>query len=300
MSDKYFVRIRGRIQGPFSSDKVKQLVSRGQISRSHEVSTDGTTWRRASEFVDLFEHPTSIATTSEKESEPERGADREQAESKQNADASSVAPPPEWYYAVGTPQKGPINYETLQHLFRTGQLPPDTDVWGVGMTDWVPASTLSGLVPGSKAGDSFAGQPYTGAAQPGSNDEYDSRRLVPLLKSMRLWTMLVGIVGLISCLIQFVRAIVNIVADNGIVGLLEFVTALTWGAAAMFLLVFSVRAGKFLEERSERKLITAFRAMQGFWIYTGVLVCIGLSVLLVLISLAMAGMDQALLNNTNW
>jgi uncharacterized RDD family membrane protein YckC len=48
-----------------------------------------------------------------------------------------------WHYADGNVQRGPVS---LEHLRRIVSQRPDTPVWQEGMTDWVPASSVPGLI----------------------------------------------------------------------------------------------------------------------------------------------------------
>ncbi len=52
--DKIYVRFRGRTVGPLTSQKIQDMVRRGQITRLHELSDDGSSWTRADEFRDFF------------------------------------------------------------------------------------------------------------------------------------------------------------------------------------------------------------------------------------------------------
>jgi hypothetical protein len=52
---QYFIRIRGRIMGPFDWPQLRSLRDRGQLNRFHEVSTDRRTWTPASSLGELFE-----------------------------------------------------------------------------------------------------------------------------------------------------------------------------------------------------------------------------------------------------
>ena len=54
MENQLYVRIRGRILGPYDQDKLQSLARRGQLSRLHEVSQDATNWVRASTYPELF------------------------------------------------------------------------------------------------------------------------------------------------------------------------------------------------------------------------------------------------------
>ncbi len=54
----YFVRVRGRVQGPFELSRLKELRARGQFSRIFEVSEDGRHWVSSESLADLFDPPT--------------------------------------------------------------------------------------------------------------------------------------------------------------------------------------------------------------------------------------------------
>lgn len=49
----YYIRFRGRTTGPFSESDIRTMLSRGNIGRLHQLSTDAVTWRPLLEF-DVF------------------------------------------------------------------------------------------------------------------------------------------------------------------------------------------------------------------------------------------------------
>jgi len=51
---RYFVRLRGRQTGPFDLATLQRQVRQGLVSRLHQVSTDGITWRAATTLEGLF------------------------------------------------------------------------------------------------------------------------------------------------------------------------------------------------------------------------------------------------------
>lgn len=52
----------------------------------------------------------------------------------------------EWYYARGGQQGGPVSFENLRELARSGGLDPAKDlVWNSGMKDWTPSGKVDGL-----------------------------------------------------------------------------------------------------------------------------------------------------------
>lgn len=51
---RYYVRLRGRQTGPFDLVTLQRQVKQGLVSRLHQVSTDGITWRAATTIEGLF------------------------------------------------------------------------------------------------------------------------------------------------------------------------------------------------------------------------------------------------------
>ena len=51
---RLYIRVRGRVLGPYDQERLQQMVRRGQLSRMHEISTDGTHWVRAATYSELF------------------------------------------------------------------------------------------------------------------------------------------------------------------------------------------------------------------------------------------------------
>lgn len=52
---RYWIRNRGRVQGPFSEERIQGLLRRGRFSRHFHVSEDRRNWYPAAEFPELFE-----------------------------------------------------------------------------------------------------------------------------------------------------------------------------------------------------------------------------------------------------
>lgn len=51
---RYWIRNRGRVQGPFTVDRIQGLLRRGRFSRHFHVSEDKEEWYPASEFPEFF------------------------------------------------------------------------------------------------------------------------------------------------------------------------------------------------------------------------------------------------------
>lgn len=135
----YFIRVRGRVLGPYDVAQLKTLRGRGQFGRANEVSTDRQTWQSAASIEHLFGGTTAIVTT--------RAASKEAASV---AEPSGSGPPgrsmtPVWHYAVGAEQCGPVTLLELRGMIASSQLMPDDNVWKEGMADWIPIRDVAEL-----------------------------------------------------------------------------------------------------------------------------------------------------------
>ncbi|TXI08321.1 MAG: DUF4339 domain-containing protein, partial [Rhizobium sp.] len=129
-SSTYFIRVRGRVLGPYSVTQLKTLRARGQFSRANEVSTDRQVWESAGTIEHL------LAT-------PAKSDKRQEATADSAAVHSSPAPAPAagtaaagWYYAVGTQQYGPVSLLDLRGVMAAGKITPNDLVWKDGFADW--------------------------------------------------------------------------------------------------------------------------------------------------------------------
>lgn len=132
MSDKqFYLRIQGRVTGPFTLPQLQSLRKRGTLRGFHELSEDRATWQPAAEVTELFPAPAPVETHVT-ESAPA-------AESQPNSPTAPLAPTAVWYYVDedGT-QCGPVPREELEGLRRSGRITDETSVWREGMDDWLP------------------------------------------------------------------------------------------------------------------------------------------------------------------
>ena len=44
MEEQYYLKLRGKVTGPFSFERIKQLYDRGQLTPYHQVSADRRAW----------------------------------------------------------------------------------------------------------------------------------------------------------------------------------------------------------------------------------------------------------------
>lgn len=144
-SNEYFVRIRGKILGPFSMAQLIGLRERGQLQPFHEVSVDRYTWEPASTLTQVF--PSSTAPAVDPEPEKPTRTKQETATRTDTPSPPTPAPTPPplaqqdpWFLAddMGNRQ-GPIDPTTFKIMLDAGQITKDSMLWRPGMTNWVPA-----------------------------------------------------------------------------------------------------------------------------------------------------------------
>jgi hypothetical protein len=133
MAEQYYLRHRGRVSGPFPEEKLKALAQKGQLTRMHELSSDGTTWFPARELPSIF--PPKKASLQEPILEPDDSA-AIAAQGSVGADRS------QWYYSLGGQRIGPVSWSELSSLSNVGEIKDSTLVWREGMSDWRPASQM--------------------------------------------------------------------------------------------------------------------------------------------------------------
>ncbi|MDA7906592.1 GYF domain-containing protein [Mariniblastus sp.] len=131
MSDEtYYVKIRGRVLGPFHTDRLIEMVSQGKLSRVHMLSTDNQNWQKASEYPDLFQ---SAGRTTSSPMKPET----QNAPTAPGLDSGDV-----WHYGINGQPQGPVSKSVIMSLFTSGQLTASDSLWREGMDDWLPLSSV--------------------------------------------------------------------------------------------------------------------------------------------------------------
>ncbi len=134
MSERYYIRFRGRVLGPFSAEKTTEMVRRGQVTRVHELSPDGLTWKKAEEFSEFFSKASSNRST---RSQSERNDDSSELQ----ADSTVVAVP-QWHVHFDGQEHGPIDESVLVDWVRQGKVRGDNMVWRAGMAEWMTAESV--------------------------------------------------------------------------------------------------------------------------------------------------------------
>jgi hypothetical protein len=130
MSDKrYYVRIRGKVLGPFSQSQLRALRDRGQFHSYHEVSEDRQSWASAAQLAEIF-----IKT-----SEPANPRNDVRDAPQQKSSTRPVETSDGWYYVDSAGrQHGPVDLNRLLALRASGTISNNTRIWCRGLDEWRP------------------------------------------------------------------------------------------------------------------------------------------------------------------
>lgn len=154
MSDRYFVRLRGQVRGPFSREQLCDELTHGRFGVAYEVSTNRVQWQSGRE----------LATQLQKESSFSRSNFIEKLNPREIAEISphqavhneSTASPPatnrtesppkraEWFWTVRGRHSDQCcgTLDELQQQISSGRLMPNEFVRNADGEDWRRADTV--------------------------------------------------------------------------------------------------------------------------------------------------------------
>jgi len=129
---QYYVKLRGKIRGPFSIQQLRRMTARGQFSRSHQVSIDDKlTWNSAEELLTTFmEEKKAVKNSSDIQFSP---PDKGNSQSEANV---------EWHYVFEEQNLGPVTELELVKQIHLQNIKPKTLLWNRQMSDWTEASDI--------------------------------------------------------------------------------------------------------------------------------------------------------------
>lgn len=293
-SDKIYLRFRGRTLGPFTSSKATEMLQRGQITRLHEVSADGSSWIKAEEYYKSYFNRTSVAEAAEKEAK--------KTEEKPKVEEDPVGE--QWYAHFANQKQGPMSMVVLQQHILSGSVNRDTLVWRPGMADWQAAVyVLPGLFPKNMP-------PKEEVAVSGGKEARASelfKEIVQAFVKSKMWVQLIAFFWILSSLgslvmlgIQFVVALraptsgslAAVMATGLALGMLVQGVVLYCG---ILLLNYSQSLTQLKYQRTEADLLHVGNTISRFFTATGIVVLVslvgGLLLILLFVLLAATGME---------
>jgi hypothetical protein len=193
MSKSFYIQVRGKKQGPFTTSRLRHMAKQGRFGRQHRVSTDGRKCKAAEEFPELF------SAEGERKTRQTAAAGSYGGDS---AGAAAATPPGTndsqgWFYSHDGQQYGPASFEVIRHARQTGTLTADDLVWTAGMTEWKKADkAFPGLFSEKgDAGSSASGNEGTGPG--GTPKEADVTSHAPMC-NQALYSLICSFVPVIG------------------------------------------------------------------------------------------------------
>jgi hypothetical protein len=316
MDAQWYVRIRGQILGPFSTEKLQELACRGEFTRIHEVSPDGMNWERASNHPEFFPLPfipkRAVGTLPEKVPTTDSPAPGPSGTTEpQPASLVPSAPTPlektggppvgispstadEWYYLRDGASVGPVSETELRRMLDAGRLPPNVIVWNKRLPAWCPADQV--LPPHAPQTSPF---PFRADRSPA--EETLPENLCHAALRIRPWTLFLVVMYWISAFLFLVSGVILIaigahqrMADStamifGGIGALIF--AIVWGLYALTLYNYTASLKNLLYNRSPVIFQKSLYELYYYFLVKGIvyivgLILIGLFALVVMIRIA--------------
>ena len=214
MSEQYYIRFGGRVQGPFEVGKLHELARKGRFSRAYQVSVDGKDWQRASDFPELIPPPLSEVRMPnihpdlrvEENSHPEPSGSVIDEHVENTSTSIELVPEALWYYTIGSEDRDPIPFVELQSLASNGELSPHEQVWTSGMEKWVEAGTIRDLFPhqtitAEVIPSEQSGRTLTGADQKGPEYRVEPSPEAQKTAPMAVASLVLGLLGISSPLL---------------------------------------------------------------------------------------------------
>lgn len=293
----YQIKIRGRVLGPFPASRLVQMVQRGQLSRVHQISTDGRNWERASKFPQFFE----VAETPVAKVAANRGESSAQQDGFDAAAASEIhlaaTEDVKWHYAINGQSTGPVSRKAIAQLIENGELGPNNKVWHSGLENWTPVGQVAELArflqsrkAREKNNPHLENDKTHSNASKGNFGNVDSLKTV--LSSSTPWAYFIcGFFFLVSLALffQFVAGLViggkegnSGLIFMGIMALMQMFVTITGG---IFLQRYASSTNRFVLTDEPSLLFESLQWLQRFWMLIGIVLIIWIVFVLVMVIL---------------
>ena len=156
----FFVRMRGKVSGPFTTEALQRMVRTSILSRVHEVSSDRKTWERASEYEELFPSTDASAPRTQPPAEQHDGAPID-CKSMQH-DEEGKQHPAAYFLIIASKQVGPFTLRELENQPVIAKTP----VWRQGQSNWIYADQMPELASMITSDDAAQASPRATTSAP--------------------------------------------------------------------------------------------------------------------------------------
>lgn len=296
MAEQYYVKIRGRVLGPFPPERLAQMAKQGQLSRIHKISDDGRSWQSGTEFPQFFQSDIQAPSgynsqNSTAEPEPQVSAT---TDSEPRTTASPSTPSQEeWHYAVNDQSFGPVSKGTLLKLIGAGKVSKSDMIWKSGMDDWQPVSAVPEFALQSEQEIRVSSSVQVGSQ--GTSGAANLSECAMTIRSTTGWVIFISVflylasaalfLFFIYGVVQAAKLSSSILVAQSIIALIQSVVV---GTAAVFLNRYAVAAGKFALTRDVASLNLSMRWLGRFWLFLSIVLIVWLVFILVAIIYAFA------------
>lgn len=289
--DNIYVRFKGKTLGPLTRQKIQDLARRGQITRMHDLSSDGMSWVKAEEFGDIFtssrtpKAATPEPTNTPATASPAGGFRSEIAVSSvgQASPRPNEAPDQtvQWYAHVGGENRGPMDAAEIKSLIDGGQIDRETLIWRPGFDDWKPAGDClsAAFAPAAfSQPESFAASATMPQfAKPTGADL--KRNLYYELQRPRPWALMIGgliaLGGLLNAIYWIVVMIVG--SNSSLLGSAKVIMGLTGLTVSGIVLTGAYLIYHYANSlkdiaihREEYRAVEAARRLATLWKFIGI------------------------------
>ena len=285
MADQtFYVKIRGRVLGPFPPRRLAQMAKQGQLSRVHQLSADGSTWNRADNYPEFFD------------SDGSQGAQTQQAnqQSQEASPGGSAANPPQaaavdWHYGINGNSAGPVPKSKIIEMIQSQSLSAEDLLWNKEMDNWLPVDRLPEFGAYLVKSSGVANEALNVVSQQ-SAGKVDLTETARLLKSQSPWVMFISILLYVSAACLFLLFLFSLVKggqerDPQLIGVgIGFLVLLVvFLVAAIFLSRFVSGINRFNNSRQVSDLNQSFSWLYRFWLLISIVLIIWLFLVFVVV-----------------
>ncbi len=304
-AELHYVRIRGRVYGPYDNARLKQMVGRGQLSRLHEISIDGQSWLPASSQLELFDSSpislaplaysvdalrSNVALNLASGDDAELKLENETALNLDGGKSNAV-----WFVGGVDMTVGPVDAPRISALVRRGELKPNSLVWRKGMADWVQlqdAPELAELMLPEKPGKGRKRSTHQPLPEP-SLPQIDSSNLnagvdgdlvselifrackpMPWITCVAAVLAAMAIIFIVGGLIVLGQGLLSQHWSLILIGVMCVALAVTSQFAVYFLLRYRQRLQTCHANASLLALVYAHQALGRLWLFAGITITV--------------------------
>jgi len=292
--DRIYVRFKGKTLGPLTTQKVQDLVRRGQVTRMHELSSDGLAWLKAEQFGEFFQSPqaaSAVAPVAFNQAAAPVAATTSQLRSGELA-SDDV----EWYAHVDNANRGPLTPAVIAKMISSGSISGQSLVWRSGYGDWQPAAkSFPEYFPGSDRFVTMDNQPASQfqGAMPTSARNGESQHsgsvsedAIQAMVRPRGWILHLAISTLIYAALSILYCVVMMIVGSAnrvvplagpaavIGGLIGIIFSLILIAGATMLLQYATALKIVAIRRDQVSAMLAMKRLHTFWQYCSILLMV--------------------------